>query len=398
MYHPTRALIDTAAVAENYRRVVAAVGAGTRVCPVLKANAYGHGLREVGTALDAAGAGWFAVATADEGLSLREALPDADILVLLPAFADADSDRSAEMLLRRRLRPTVIDRPAADALDRTAARLGTRAAVHVEIDTGMGRMGVPLDEAEKLLTHVSGCRNLKLEGVFTHFAEAESVAGEFTRNQLDRFYDCLAHFEFGPETAGLSADDSRFAGFTAHSGGRLILHAANSAAALAHPRTRLNMVRCGLAIYGYPPSEGAAGDDSMTAALRPAMKVVSRLVAVKSLPAGHTVGYGRTWTATRDTVTGVVPIGYEDGYPRSLSNNAVMRVRGRYVPVIGRVSMDQTVVDLTDVPAAAAGDEVTVVCDDPRAPNALAALAERAGTIPYEMLCRLGNRVRRVYV
>jgi alanine racemase len=290
----------------------------------------------------------------------------------------------------------VIDPAAADALDRIAARLGTQAPVHVEIDTGMGRMGVPLESAGRLLSHVAGCRHLRLEGVFTHFAEAES-AGDFTRRQLDRFYDTLARFEFGPPESTGSTDDSRVNALAPRSGGRLLLHAANSAAALAHPGTRLNMVRCGLAIYGYPPGEGDAAADAVAASLRPAMKVVSRLAAVKRLPVGHTVGYGRTWTAARDTVAGVVPVGYEDGYPRSLSNNAVMQVRGRFAPVIGRVSMDQTVVDLTDVPAAAAGDDVVVVSDNPAAPNSLAALAGRAGTIPYELLCRLGNRIRRMY-
>jgi alanine racemase len=406
MSHPTVARVDLSAIVHNYRLMTRRVGPRTRVACVLKANAYGHGLAEVGRALADAGAEWFTVATLEEGVALRGALPTANILVLLPTLPGQDPE-AAEAVIRHRLRPNLVDRADADALEALAERMGVELPVHVEIDTGMGRMGVPSAEAAGLLSHVAGCRRLRLEGVFTHFAEAEAARPDFARRQLDVFYDCLADFDFrgrpGPGDAG--ADDSRTVGLDSRLVGPaapgLLLHAANSAAAVRLPGSRLNMVRCGLVLYGHNPSEAEEENpDGLPAAegLRPAMRVVSRLVAVKRLPAGHSVGYSRTWTAGRDTVTGIVPVGYEDGYPRALSNNAVMQVAGRDVPVIGRVSMDQTVVDLTDVPSAAVGAEVTVISDAPGAANSLPALARAADTIPYELLCRLGNRIRRVYV
>jgi alanine racemase len=416
---PTVAKVNLSAVAHNYRRLRGLLPAGTRLSPVVKADAYGHGAAEVGRALWAEGAGWFTVATLDEGLALRRALPDADILVLVPALpglcSPAELAEAADAVVSARLRTTVADPAAAEALDSAAARARGAVAsplpVHVEIDTGLGRGGVPAEEAPALLARVAACRHLRLEGVFTHFAEADSDDPAYSRRQLDTFHAALAAFRFGPaaETAGTGDDSGCFGlspryvpdapGSLASSagqpeqtsaGGGLLLHTANSAGTLRLPESRMGLVRCGLAIYGHSPDAEPRG-------LLPAMRVVSRLALVKRLPAGHPVGYDRTWTAGRPTVTGVIPIGYEDGYPRALSNNAVMTVRGRAVPVIGRVSMDQTVVDLTDVPGAAVGDEVTVISDDAAAPNSMAALAERAGTIPYELLCRLGNRVRRVY-
>ncbi len=232
----------------------------------------------------------------------------------------------------------------------------------------MARAGVWYQEAARLLAIVGAEPRLRLSGLYTHLATADEADKSFAREQL-----------------------RRFAEVTAAAGDGLCRHAANSAALMDLPESHLDMVRPGISVYGYRPSAEVANP----LPLEPCLRVTARLLQVKTVPAGTATGYGLEHTFERPARIGLVPVGYGDGYPRALGNRGQMRILGREVPVRGRVSMDQVVIELTEVPAARAGDEVEVVAADPAAPNSLERLARLAGTIPYELTCALGPRCRR---
>jgi alanine racemase len=237
----------------------------------------------------------------------------------------------------------------------------------------MTRSGAPAERLGDLVAEVRRRKAVKLEGIYSHLATADETDKHAAHDQLGRFQAAVAA---AGGTAGLT------------------LHLANSAATIDLPETHLDMVRPGIAVYGYQPS------DEMThrLPLRPAMRVTGRLMQIKSVPAGSRCGYGLTYTFPRDSRVGLVPVGYADGYLRGFSSRTTMRVAGRDVPVCGRVSMDQVILDLSDTPAAQVGDEVEIISTDPAAPHSVENLARLAGTIPYEITCRLGRRVRRVLV
>jgi alanine racemase len=264
---------------------------------------------------------------------------------------------------------------AAEDLARVAMTCGKRGAVQVMVDTGMIRSGVPLQHLDELLQRIAARPALRLAGVCTHFANAENCDDPFTREQLLRFRSATDDVE------------EKFRG-------RVPRHAANSAAVFFHPDSHFNMVRPGIALYGIDPT----GKPCMDRPLRPALKWTAPLLSTKTVHKGTGVGYGQAWHAPRDTRIGLVPIGYADGYPRSMSNKAAVLIHGRLAPVVGRVSMDLMTVDLAEVPAARMGDEVTLLDDDPLSPVSVYKLAEWSETIPYEVVCRIGARVQRVVV
>jgi alanine racemase len=256
-----------------------------------------------------------------------------------------------------------------------ALSCGRRAAVQVMIDTGMTRSGVCAESLDALLRKVATRPSLRLVGLCTHFASAEQPDDRFTAEQLARFRRCT---DAVADAAGPA----------------VARHAANSAALFGRPDSHFDMVRPGIALYGVDP----AGAPRLDRPLRPALRWTAPLVGVKTVRKGTGVGYGQTWQAERDTRIGLVPVGYADGYPRCYSNRAVVMVHGRPAPVVGRISMDLTTVDLGPVPHAAVGDEVTLLDPDPLSPASAYALARHADTIPYEVLCRIGARVKRVAV
>ena len=367
--------ISASAVRHNLALLRERVGPATRLCAVVKADAYGLGLPLL---LDAIcqQADALAVATAPEAIQLRELGCEKPVLMLFSAGACADGDGPASglaELIRRRVTLTVVAPEELAAVAKAARRAGAEAAVHVKVDTGMGRSGVLPEDAPALVDRARREAGVRLEGLYTHFASADEADKSSARRQLARFLD-VAERAGGRE--------------------RLTLHAANSAAAIDLPEGRLDMVRPGIAVYGCQPSDQM----HTKLPLRPALRLTGRLMQRKLLPAGHKCGYGLTYTFPAETPIGLVPVGYADGYPRDLSNRSVMRIRGRDVPVRGRVSMDQVIVELTAVPDAAVGDEVEVISNDPAAPHSVEALARLCGTIPYELTCRLGARARRVLV
>ena len=368
MPRPTKAEIDLVALRHNLAALRDRVGPRVKVMGIVKADGYGHGAVPVSRTLADAGIDMLGVAMVEEGAELRAAGVGLPILVMgLAPEADLADALACGLTL------TVDGAATARRIERAAAGRGAPAPVHLKIDTGMNRLGVRAEDAAKAAAEVAARAHLRLDGVYTHFACADRADDAVTPAQLAAFAEALE----AVRAAGIEPP---------------LVHAANSAALLARPETHFGMVRSGLALYGVPPSEAARETP-----LRPVLALGTRVVATKRVRAGEGVSYGHRWRAERDALIGVLPVGYADGYPRALSNRARVRVAGRLVPVVGAVCMDLVMVDLTDVPEAAPGLEVALLEADNASPLSAAALAEAAGTIPYEILTGIGRRVPRVY-
>ena len=378
-----RVLISRAALLHNAAVIRRALSPATKVCAIVKADAYGHGASIVADALcnfaDDADARPAVDALAVASIEEADALPEFGVQVIV--FRPVENTfmgrqrQKLEMAIRSGWTLTVCSPAAADDVARVAQACGARASVQVMIDTGMTRSGVVAERLAELLDRIASRPALRLVGLCTHFSNAEDPDSPVTGEQLARFV----------AATGVRDEVRR---------GRVVRHAANSAAAFFRPDAHFDMVRPGVALYGIDPTLSP----SMHRKLRPVMKWTAPLVGIKDVRRGTWVGYAQTWTAERDTRVGLVPVGYADGYPRCHSNRAVVLVHGRPAPVIGRVSMDLTTIDLGDIPQAAVGDEVTLLDNDPLSPVSVYALARWAETIPYEVFCRIGQRVKRVAV
>ena len=362
----TWAEIDLSALEHNYR-MLERTARPAGLMGMVKADAYGHGALPVAWKLQALGAAMLGVACLAEADELRAGGVSLPILCL-----GETPPELAPRLLELRVTQTVGDMDCARALSAAAVKAGGVLEIHLKVDTGMGRLGFVWCEGREeaaLADMLAVCAlpGLRVKGIFTHFSDADG-SPEFTQLQLDRFRRAVE---------ALEGRGIRFE----------ICHCAASAAVLHYPCTRLDLTRPGIALYGYSPFDGEEGG------LRPVMTVKSRVAAVRKLPAGAFVSYGRTARLERDSRIAVVPIGYGDGYPRCLSNRAVMRVAGAECPVVGRICMDMCMVDVTGVPGVKAGD-TAVVCDGPLFRHN-AALAD---TIVYELLTGLSPRVPRIYL
>jgi alanine racemase len=362
--------VDLDALASNLRLIRRLVGPRVRVHLVVKADAYGHGASRIAKVAEEEGVHSLGVATVDEGAELRRdgiALP---IVVLSPTLAS-----EADRIVANGLVPTVGNLDVARAVGERALALGNPAAVQVEVDTGMGRSGVAAADATEFVRALAALPGIELAGLYTHFPRADAPDGAaLVERQLLEFRQVV--------------DALRAAGIDPG-----ILHAANSAAIVRHPDSHLEMVRPGILAYGLTPSATVAPP----AGLRPVMRFVSRLVHVRELPPGHPVSYGGDFVAPERMRVGTAAVGYGHGYPWALSGRGYALLRGRRVPILGRVTMDTTVFDLRGVPEARLGDEVVLF--GPQADERIRAsdLADLAGTIAYEILCGLGRRVPRVY-
>ncbi len=369
-----QARIDTRKLADNFRALKACCQPGVKLCAPLKANAYGHGIDIVAPILHDAGADFAAVATVIEAMELRRLGWERPILVLGNVLAVTDLAERRDRLdavVRHRLTLTVADEETVSVLAKS--NLPSPVDVHLKIDTGMGRMGVVPNGAAPVVQSIRAVHSLRLAGVYSHFATADFKEFDLARRQLATFQQSLSQLgDILPRG--------------------VIRHMANSAATITLPDAHFDMVRPGLALYGYPPADHL----SQRILLQPILRLVSHLTAVKELPAGHCVGYGQTFTTQRPTRLGIIPIGYFDGFLRTLSNAAVISTAAGEAPVIGRISMDQLAVDLTDLPATPLGAEITLISDNPQHANSVAAIARRSGTIPYEITCLLGQRIDRV--
>ncbi len=368
---PTWVEVDLAAVAHNVE-VLRAHAAPAGVCAVVKADGYGHGAVEVGRAAMGAGAECLAVAMVEEAEPLRDAGLKGRVMVLSEAPA-----RAASAVVELCLEPTVYTEPGVTALADAVAAAETPGPlpVHLKIDTGMHRVGAQPSEAVAVAKALAARPELRLESIWTHCAVADDPGDGFTAEQLQRFDQAVADLH----AAGMPPAR---------------LHAANSAAALAHPASRLDLVRCGIAVYGIDPSPALAG----TVDLRPALRMVSEVSHVKVVAAGEALSYGQRYRLERDSVVATVPVGYADGVRRSLSElGGEVLIGGRRHPIAGAVTMDQILVDCGDDQGVHPGDEVVLIGRQGTEEVTAAEWAERLGTIGYEVVCAIGPRVARRY-
>jgi len=366
-YRPTWATIDLDRLAANLAIITQRIGRRP-ILAVVKANAYGHGAAEIARALEREGVSFFGVALPEEGVELRASGIRSPILLLGGA-----TPSQADMVLAHDLTPAVYRRDQIDALGAAAARRGTRIGVHLKVDTGMGRLGVPGAEVQAFAALLAAAPHLRVDGIFSHLAVADAPSDPFTRLQIDQFQNAVQALR-------------------AHGLNPAHVHLANSAAIMDHPPAWMTLVRPGIVLYGYPPSK-----DVTPLAVRPVLSLSSRIIYIKDVPAGASCGYGRTWQAPRPSRIASLAIGYDDGLPRLAGNRGAVLVRGRRVPIVGRVSMDLTTVDVTDIPAAALGDEAVIIGRSDDAEIGAPEIAAWAETITWEILCGVGARVPRLY-
>ena len=373
-YQRVYAAVDLAAIRENMERMRDNLRPGTLMIGVIKADGYGHGAIPIGRELEKLSYVFgYAVATAEEAFSLREAGLQKPILILGYTFPYC-----YEELIEQEIRPAVFRADTLRELDDCARRLGKKAMVHVKVDTGMSRVGIrPDEEGRSFLRCLSEVSNIEVEGIFTHFARADEQDKQAAREQLAQF-------------TGFVEEAERILN-------RMIpiKHCSNSAGILTMPEANLSLVRAGITLYGLSPSAQVPRE---LLSLRPALSLKSHLVYVKEVEAGTPVSYGGTYVTKQRTRIATIPVGYGDGYPRSLSNRGYVLIRGMRAPILGRVCMDQFMVDVTAVPEACEGDEVTLIGIDGGEEITMEQLGELSGRFNYELACDLGKRIPRVYL
>ena len=366
----TIAEINLSDLIRNFRQVRSCIPTGCKILAVVKANAYGHGIKEVSRELEYAGVDMLGVAHVEEGIFLRESGIKSKILVMGGITDDYSVD-----IVKWGLTPVVYTLSFANVLSEAAVSSANILPVHIKVDTGMRRIGVVPEMTGELAGDIVRLNGLRIEGIMTHFAEADLQNREFVREQLDSFISvCKTIREMGIDIP--------------------VKHTANSAAVLDMEESHLDMVRPGIMLYGYSPSSFL----SPIADLRPVMTLKSKIVHIKKVPSKTGISYGRTFTTTRETVVATIPIGYADGYSRLLSNLGQVIIKGRRAPVIGRVCMDMTMIDVTDIPGIKQGEEVIIIGGENEVRITADDIAAWTGTISYEVLCGIGERVDRVYI
>ena len=368
---PTEAVIDLNALAFNFHSTRSLVGTDVKYMAVVKADAYGHGAIECARRLEADGIDWFGVAIPEEGVEIRKAGVKTPILCLGSFWPGQE-----ELLFEYGLTTVIYDIERARHLSRFAADKGT-VDIHVKIDTGMHRVGVDFSEADAFANELKTFTNLRVNGLLTHFSSAENPReDDFTALQIQRFKEACEIFR-------KAGHDPEW------------LDMANSPAAIAHADSRGNMVRLGGALYGL--LDDIMPEKTPLPELKPVLSLRSQIAYVRHVPAGETLGYGRIYRTDRDSRIALLPIGYADGYPRGLSNRGKAWVNGHLVPVVGRISMDWTFLDVTDAGNVQIGDEVYIIGGLNAAVRA-ADMARELDTIGYEITCGISPRVCRRYI
>lgn len=366
----SRVVVDLDAYASNLALVRRLVGGNVHVIPLVKANAYGHGLVPIARTAARGGARMLGVATVEEALRLRDAGIGTPILVLIPPPRDA-----LRLFIEHDLSLMVSDASLAEAVGTLAAGAKRIVPVHCKIDTGMGRQGIDYDDAVNTLQYIKRITNIDIQGICTHFPSADVVDDSFTQSQIKAFRQLIKQVE----KAGIPYE---------------MAHAANSPAIINYRDSIFDAVRPGLICYGIWPCKTS----SMVHPLRRVLRWETTVVQVRQLKAHANIGYGRTYATYGPARTAVLPVGYADGYRYQLANKADVLIRGRRCPVRGAVSMDQIVVDVTAVPQAAVGDAATLIGVDGDLEITAEELAEKAGTISYDILTGIGPRVYREYI
>jgi alanine racemase len=375
---PTWAEVSLSTLRQNFRTVQKHVGANVTVCAVVKADAYGHGAVECSRALEAEGAKWLGVTSLDEAIPLREAGVRANILLMTGFWRGEESE-----IIRLHLTPTIWEPWHIESLDRAAAGLGVaRHPVHLKVDTGMGRLGVGIDQLPGMLTALKASNHLVIEGLSTHLASSEIMDAPSVAEQENQFDSARRMVrEAGMEPA--------------------FVHMANTGAVISRRETWNSMVRPGVALYGYYLPFQRAGREVSGGTLRLPVKPVltwkTRILSLRDFGANQPLGYGATYVTKAPAHVAVLPVGYADGYNRQLSNRGRVIVREHYAPIVGSVSMDLTLVDVTGIPGIAVGDEVILLgTRDGLSVDALEH-ARLANSSPYEILCNISKRVPRKY-
>jgi alanine racemase len=367
--HTSYATIDLAALGRNLSRLQTRLHPNCGVMAVVKANAYGHGAVEISRALMELGISNLAVASVQEGVALRHAGITADIVVLADLF-----DEHCDDLFAYRLKPVINDLRLLPTLAKKAETAQHPFPIHLKIDTGMGRLGFPPSEFERVLDALPSWKSLTIEGLMTHLADSDGEETGHTERQLELFRTMLD----GCKRRGMMVP---------------MIHAANSAALIRYPHSHFSLVRPGIALYGYHTLPQAVQYDE----LHPILSLRSTVMQLRTIKPGDSISYNRTFIAKRPSIIAVLPIGYADGYSRKLSNNGCVLIKGRRAPVVGLVCMDMTMVDVTDLPSVRIGDAVTVIGRDGNDAIWADEIAQWSGTIPYEVLCAIGPRIPRVY-
>lgn len=369
MHHTTYATIDLAALVYNLSQIRERVSDNCSIMAVVKANAYGHGAVDVSRTLTQAGVTQLAVATVHEGIALREAGINGNIVVL-----GALLDSQIQELFSYRLTPVINEQRLLPQLAKEAEAANTPLSIHIKVDTGMGRLGLPSSELVTFLDAFPRWKSLRIEGFMSHLADSDGDDSSHTEQQLKSFRGLLEQVE----QRGITVP---------------FVHVANSAAIMRYPQSHFSLVRPGIMLYGYHTLPDAVPCPE----LQPVLSLRTTVMQLRTIQPGETVSYNRTFVAKRPSTIAVLPIGYADGYSRQLSNKGFVLIGGKRAPIVGLICMDMTMVDVTDIPSVRVGDGVTLIgCQGQEAIWA-DEIAGWTGTIPYETLCAIGSRIPRVY-
>lgn len=371
-YYRVHAVIDLDAVCHNINEVKRVIGPGVKVMPVIKADGYGHGAVPIAKELNKIGVDAFAVAILEEGITLRNHGIKQPIVIL-----GYTSEYQYSSLIQYEIEPTVFCYEMAESLSKIASTLGKDAKVHIKLDTGMNRIGFkPTKESLEIVKKIARLPNIRIEGIFTHFAcadEADKTSARKQKAKYDQFISWL--LEEGIDIP--------------------VKHVSNSACIIDMENWRMDMVRSGIITYGLYPSEEVAKD---VLDLKPAMKLKTHIVHIKEVEAGEGISYNHTFITERKTKIATIPVGYADGYPRALSSKGRVLIRGQYAPIIGRICMDQFMVDVTDIEGVSVMDDVTLIGADGNNEIFVEEIADISRTINYEIVCGISKRVPRVYI
>jgi len=367
-----QAHIYSGALLNNIQQLRSLCAPSVKFCAVVKHNAYGHGIKEVVGLLKAAKVDFFAVANIFEALHIEPYIGGQSVLILQPIYPGLGEEHVIASV-ERGFHWSIASLQAVEYASSVLAGKNYKLNVHINVETGMGRCGIELESASKLIDRIDASPYLNLAGIYTHFATADEDDLSFAYGQLSIFNDFLAR------TGITSRKD-------------ILIHAANSAATIKMPESHFDMVRCGIAMYGYFSRRQTSPPITLT----PVMKVQAPIIQLKKVPKGGSVSYGRSFVASRDTIVAVVPVGYGDGYGRVFSNAAKMKIDRTAILVIGRVCMDQLMLDVTDVSQVAVGRMVTIIEDSHDSPCGAYGLADVADTICYEVLTNIGPHISRI--
>jgi len=371
---PTWAEVSLATLRKNFRVIRDHVTSAVTVCAVVKAHAYGHGAVECARALEQEGAEWFGVTSTDEGLALRDGGITGRIL-LMTGFWRGDE----EYVLQNNLTPTVWQREHIERLEQAAERLRKDSVrVHLKVDTGMTRLGAGLEELPQLVTMLRTARHVRVEGLFSHLASAEVVDSR----QVDEQLACFERAAAVVKQSGLAPT---------------YLHVANTSALATRPKTWMNFVRPGIALYGYQLPSLAEGK-SFDLPVHPVLSWKTKIFSLRDVGAGQAIGYSGAYVTRTATRVAALPVGYADGLSRHLSSRGRVIVNDQYAPIVGNISMDLTLVDVTQIPSAAIGSAAIIIGNSEHCAVTAADHAQLAGTIPYEILCNISKRVPRNYI